>query len=81
MRKQKNCIKGRFLGYLPYEGICEIKLDNGKIITYSFSPRLAERLRVIHDELTQFLYEPVICQILNFDMPLIDFIEIDPDRW
>ncbi len=39
-------IDGILLGYLPYEGVCEIKTYIGAVGTYSFAPRLTATTQV-----------------------------------
>lgn len=83
MNKKTNSskeVEGRLIGYLPYEGVCEIELDNGKIECYGFCLELAEKTRVHPDTFEHFLYKFLICHLSGHDVRVIDWFEVHPFR-
>lgn len=84
MNKKTNSskkVEGRLIGYLPYEGVCEIELDNGKVECYGFALKLAERVRVIPDTLHHLMNCFIIAHLMDYDTRVIEYVELHPKRW
>ena len=73
-------VEGRLIGYLPFEGVCEIKDDTGQVQCFGFSEKLTQRIRVHPDTLHHLLYRFLICTLSDYDTQDIEHFEIHPGR-
>ena len=71
-----SCVDGILRGYLPYEGLCEIKLYDGATIGYGFTPKL-----IILTRAEPFKYSALIGKqvklILDRELWVVDRIELN----
>lgn len=73
----KNYIDGCLYGYLLHTGTCELQLNNGDVVLYDFSPRLAKKIKTFPSILTRFLFKQVRLFILDINSKCyIDQIEL-----
>jgi len=80
MTKVKTEVEGRLIGYLPFEGVCEIENDNGQVQCFEFSEKLTQRIRVHPDTLHYLLYKFLICKLSEHNNWVIDHFEVHPGR-
>lgn len=71
-----SCVDGILLGYLPHEGICEIKLYEGAITGYGFTPSLIIKTRAEPNKYLKLIGRQVRL-ILDRELWVVDRIELN----